>query len=189
MKVLKILGIGVGSVLVLGLVVTGSLWGLDKWNSRPRDASELELGGFKLGESKSDVEFKHGDITSGYVVKDNRSVAYRIGESLISFDRNNLINIVKYDCISSKYETDYTIINNVKCSDSSAKIEQLFPHIKQYCLTDKRYPEDWRKVYREYRDYEHNTTYLLLKNSVSTISIWKSAVLAAEDKGSWSLCK
>jgi len=172
MKVLKILGIGVGSILVLGLIVTGSMAG-----QRPPNRLRVitQLDGFKLGESKSDVEFKHGNISvfvglfsdlipddaNRIRLLDEESRTYVVEHAELVFDKNANIEKIKISC---SHEGKPTIINGVRCFDSGETVIKVIPNILRYCYAGTN-------LARDYEDAGRNVTYGMWKNSVEWISI------------------
>ncbi len=183
-KIIKIFGIGCGSILIFGLVAIASLWGLDAWNQRPKVVTEL--AGFKLGESKSDVEFKNGDISEFLDKEEKTRKYYNIGSVRIKFDELNKIDSISYFCDTE--EEDYTSVNGIKCGDNSEKIDEKIYWNIRFCSISKDISNEERKIYRKYRDSKFNTTYGLKQNQVMVIAIWNS-IEVKDDENFWSVCK
>lgn len=133
-----------------------------------------EIKGIHLGDSKSDLIFKH-ELSEE---PSNETLFFTNNVQAI-FDKENKVNGLIYVCTNNDYWSDSTKVNGISCYDSGDKIIDHFGKEKVNILcqseqkveTDK--PSTAHIQKRFYTTPQYNVEYILNKNIVEAFFIKK----------------
>lgn len=173
-----------GSVFIVATVIGGLLL-YEEWQQRPQVVSSLK--GITIGDTLSDVMFKHGVLKNLSEEKDKNGdeVSYwsaKLDMALIS--RNNVVTEVWQVCDSK--EVDHEEVNGIACGDTGERIIKVFPN-KVRILCSKTNDKDL-SLRRNYDVVEYGARYMLDENKVTGFVIMEGRELQSRFGVNWDVC-
>lgn len=186
-KLPKRILIATGIVAVALMSTVLAYFGYEKWKLQPKIATSLQ--GISLGETFSDVTFKHGafeKIEGDSAKNENEEQRYihRAKRSAIDV-RNGVVSTVLYAC--KQDDSDYTTVNNVQCNDSGEKILETFGNTVRI-LCPKKLDEE-APFLRVYDVVDYGIRYRLKENRVIAFIIAERSDLEGWHGKNWDSCK
>lgn len=181
-RIVKIGGLVLGAILLLGIVCVGFLYYKNTAADRPRMATGLN--GVYLGEKISDVEFRLGKLTKND--DENSLMQFYSGEERlgVSVDsKTRKVVSITYLCRDS---ADFTGVNDLRCGDSGDLIRSKYgDSLRELCRASHDKEKNSRRVFEV---IEYGVQYYLERNSIDMLTIASPKELASWTERTWVPC-